>query len=152
MTDSPSPLWRRIVETHAPRSTALVRVIVGWVFFTEGIQKFLFPADLGVGRFVKIGIPVPEVSAPFVGVVETVGGAMLIAGVLTRLGAVALLIDILVAIASTKVPMLIQKGFWPAMHEARLDFAMAFGLVFLILEGAGAFSLDSKLSPPSPRP
>ncbi|MBS2029731.1 MAG: DoxX family protein [Deltaproteobacteria bacterium] len=152
MTDSPTPLWRRLVETHAPRSTALVRIIVGWVFFTEGIQKFLFPTELGVGRFTKIGIPIPEVSAPFVGVVEIVGGAMLIAGVLTRLGAIALLIDILVAIATTKIPMLVQKGFWPAMHEARLDLAMAFGLVFLILEGAGPFSLDARLSASSPRP
>ncbi|MGC2511991.1 MAG: DoxX family protein, partial [Acidobacteriaceae bacterium] len=55
----------------------LVRVLVGWVFLSEGIQKFLYPAALGVGRFAKIGIPAPQVMAPFVGGVEIVFGALI---------------------------------------------------------------------------
>jgi uncharacterized membrane protein YphA (DoxX/SURF4 family) len=120
-------------------------VIVGWVFLSEGIQKFLFPDGLGVGRFIKIGIPSPAFTAPFVGVVEIVAGTLIVFGLLTRLAAFALLIDIAVAIVSTKVPMLIQKGFWPTMHEARTDLSMVFCLVFLLWSGGGVWSADEFL-------
>jgi uncharacterized membrane protein YphA (DoxX/SURF4 family) len=122
----------------------LLRILVGWVFFSEGIQKFLFPAALGVGRFVKIGIPVPQYIAPFVGVVEIVFGLLLIAGLFTRLATAPLLIDIAVAIATTKVPMLLKQGFWAAMHEGRTDFCMLLGLIAIALCGAGAFSFDQR--------
>jgi uncharacterized membrane protein YphA (DoxX/SURF4 family) len=128
--------------SSAPGATILVRILVGAVFLSEGIQKFLFPAALGVGRFVKIGIPVPRFTAPFVGVVEIVCGACLILGLLTRLSAIPLLIDISVAIATTKLPMLRHQGFWPAAHEARTDFCMLLGLVFLLIVGAGPLSVD----------
>jgi putative oxidoreductase len=62
------------------KAVLLIRILVGWVFLSEGIQKFLFPGALGVGRFVKIGIPWPQVIAPFVGVVEIVCGALLLIG------------------------------------------------------------------------
>ena len=120
----------------------LVRILVGWVFFSEGIQKFLFPATLGTGRFVKIGIPWPQYSAAFVGVVEIVCGALLILGLCTSLASVLLLIDIAVAIATTKFPMLLKQGFWPTLHEARTDFSMLFGLIAILLMGAGMFALD----------
>ncbi len=126
-------------------ANVLVRVLVGSVFLSEGIQKFLFPAALGVGRFAKIGIPMPPISAPFVGVVEIVAGASLLLGLLTRLATLLLLIDIGVAIATTKLPMLIAKGFWATAHEARTDWAMLLGLVFLLASGAGARSLDARL-------
>jgi uncharacterized membrane protein YphA (DoxX/SURF4 family) len=125
-------------------ANAIIRVLVGVVFVSEGIQKFRFPAALGVGRFQHIGIPMPQFSAPFVGVVEIVCGAMLVAGFLTRLAAVLLLIDITVAIATTKIPMLLSKGFWPMAHEARTDWSMLLGLVFLLLAGAGERSVDAR--------
>jgi putative oxidoreductase len=133
-----------LFDESAPGSVLLVRVMVGWVFLSEGIQKFLYPAALGVGRFEKIGIPVPHFSAPFVGVVEIVCGLLLIVGLLTRLAAIPLLIDISVAIATTKVPMLSKTGFWGAMHEARTDFCMFLGLVFLIAVGSGWLSFDAR--------
>lgn len=136
---------RWLLSSSAPSSVILIRILVGWVFLTEGIQKFLFPAALGVGRFVKIGIPAPHFFAPFVGVVEIVCGLLLIVGLLTRLASVPLLIDIAVAIATTKIPMLMKSGFWAAMHEARTDFCMVMGLVFLLIAGSGAFSVDAKL-------
>ena len=139
------PLGDSLLGTTAPGPTVLVRFIVGWIFLSEGIQKFLFPGALGVARFAKIGIPWPTFTAPFVGVVELVAGTLVALGFLTRLGAVALLIDIVVAIASTKIPMLLQKGFWPAMHEARTDLAMAFSLVFLLWCGGGSWSVDERL-------
>ena len=102
----------RVIATSAPRSVILVRLIVGAVFLSEGIQKFLFPGDLGVGRFIKIGIPAAQVMAPFVGVIEIVCGTLIILGLLTRLAAVPLIIDISVAILSTKIPILLGHGFW----------------------------------------
>jgi putative oxidoreductase len=118
--------------------------MVGWVFLSEGIQKFLFPAALGAGRFVKIGIPAPQFFGPFVGVTEIVCGALLIVGLFTNLAVWPLLIDILVAIATTKIPMLLKQGFWAAMHEARTDFCMLLGLVAIALLGAGTASLDER--------
>jgi putative oxidoreductase len=126
-------------------ANALVRVLVGSVFLSEGIQKFLFPEALGIGRFAKIGIPIPHVSAPFVGGVEIVAGALLLLGLLTRFAASLLLVDICVAIATTKLPMLAAKGFWATAHEARADVSMFLGLVFLLVVGAGSSSLDARL-------
>ncbi|HZW92456.1 MAG TPA: DoxX family protein [Candidatus Eremiobacteraceae bacterium] len=137
---------RQIFGSSAPRATILIRLLVGWVFMSEGIQKFLFPSALGVGRFTKIGIPDPQFFAPFVGVVEIICGAMLIVGLLTRLASIPLLIDISVAIVTTKIPMLSKAGFWSMMHEARTDFCMLLGLIFLFIVGSGTLSFDERLS------
>jgi putative oxidoreductase len=129
----------------------LIRLMMGWVFMSEGIQKFLFPDALGVGRFTRIGIPAPQFFAPFVGLVEIVCGALLIVGLLTRLASIPLLINILVAIATTKIPMLSKAGFWGMMHEARTDFCMLLGLIFLVIVGSGTLSFDERLSRRSDR-
>jgi putative oxidoreductase len=147
------------LKTTAPGATVFVRVIVGWVFLSEGVQKFLLPDALGTGRFAQIGIPAPEIMGPFVGAVEVLCGALLMLGLLTRLAAVALLIDISVAILSTKVPILLghgywmfalpklpRYGFWSMMHEARTDLSMWMALVFLLLVGAGSVSLDALIT------
>ena len=147
------------ISTNAPRSVILIRLSVGAVFLSEGIQKFLFPNDLGVGRFIKIGIPAPQVMAPFVGLIELVCGTLIILGLLTRLVAVPLIIDISVAILSTKIPILLgygfwrfslsklpSYGFWSMAHEARVDYAMLLGSIFLLIVGAGAWSIDAGLS------
>ena len=136
------------MATSAPPSFIIIRLIVGAVFLSEGIQKFLFPNDLGVGRFIKIGIPGPQIMAPFVGVVEIVCGALLLIGLMTRLAAVPLIIDMLVAISTTKIPLLVKSGFWAMAHEARTDYAMLLGSIFLLIVGAGAWSLDRKFSKP----
>jgi putative oxidoreductase len=150
---------QRILTTSAPASVILIRLVVGAIFLSEGIQKFLLPNELGVGRFIKIGIPAPQVMAPFVGVVEIVGGTLIILGLLTRLAAVPLLIDISVAILSTKIPILLGHGFWrfslsklptygfwSMAHEARVDYALLFGTIFLLIVGAGAWSIDARFS------
>jgi putative oxidoreductase len=121
----------------------LIRILVGWVFLSEGIQKFLFPAALGVGRFAKIGIPAPQVMAPFVGVVEIVFGVLVLIGLFTRLATLPLLIDILVALFTTKLPFLAKHGIWGALHEARTDVSMLLGLVFLLIVGGGSLALDT---------
>ncbi len=133
----------------------LVRLMAGLVFFFEGVLKFHDPAGLGAGRFARIGIPVPEIMGPFVGGVETLCGALLVLGLLTRPAALPLLVDISVAILSTKVPILLGHGFWgfaapgtghagflAMMHEARTDLCMFLALVFLLVAGPGRWSLD----------
>jgi uncharacterized membrane protein YphA (DoxX/SURF4 family) len=121
----------------------LIRLVVGAVFLSEGIQKFLYADALGVGRFIKIGIPAPEVLAPFVGVVEIVCGTLVLAGLYTRLAALPLIVNMLVAIATTKIPILLESGFWKMAHEARTDWSMLLGSIFLLLVGSGTFSLDN---------
>ena len=140
-------LFDKILSTpdRNPAPLLLVRGVAGFVFLLEGILKFLAPDKLGVGRFVKIGIPSPEVLAPFVGVVEIACGLLIIFGLLTRLAALPLIIDMLVAIATTKVPILLHTGFWDMAHEARLDFAMLASSCVLLSVGAGAHSLDAWL-------
>src|ERR1039458_3717366 len=133
-----------LLATNAPRATILIRLLVGAVFLSEGVQKFLFPAALGVGRFTKIGIPAPQFFAPFVGIVEILCGTLLIIGLLTRLATIPLIIDISVAIITTKIPMLSSAGFWSTAHEARTDYCMFLGLVFLLLVGSGPFSIDRR--------
>jgi putative oxidoreductase len=125
-----------------PLAYLLVRMIVGFVFVSEGIQKFLFSDSLGVGRFIKIGIPTPEVMAPFVGIVEIVCGVFVLLGFLTQLATIPLVVDMLVAIATTKIPILLEKGFWAMAHEARVDWSMLLGSLFLLIVGGGQWSLD----------
>jgi putative oxidoreductase len=140
--------------SKASAAIILVRLAVGGVFLSEGIQKFLFPEALGAGRFIKIGIPAPGVMAPFVGVVEIVCGTLLLIGLFTRLASIPLIVDMLVAIATTKVPILMKSGFWAMAHEARVDYTMLLGCIFLLIAGAGSWSLDarfvSRSSPPNP--
>jgi putative oxidoreductase len=122
----------------------LLRVMVGWVFLSEGIQKFMYPGALGAGRFAKIGIPYPHFTGPLVGVVEIVCGAMLIFGIATLYAAIPLLINISVALATTKWPMLHKDGFWAAMHESRTDLCMFLGLIAIMCLGAGSWSFDRR--------
>jgi uncharacterized membrane protein YphA (DoxX/SURF4 family) len=146
------------MSTDAPTATVLIRLLVGSVFLSEGIQKFLFPESIGAGRFAKIGIPWPDVTGPFVGGVEIMGGSLLLLGLVTRPAAFVLLTNIFVAILSTKIPILLghgfwlfslpdlkRYGFWSMAHEARTDFSMFVGLLFLLVVGAGSWSADWKL-------
>lgn len=151
-------LAKKILEPSGANANALIRLVVGGVFLNEGILKFLYPVAQASGRFAKIGIPHPDFFGPFVGTVETVCGAMLILGLLTRPAAIALFIDISVAILSTKIPVLLghgflgfslmklsHYGFLSMVHEARTDFSMWFGLLFLLIAGPGRCSLDARL-------
>jgi len=148
---------KKLLQTNAPGAVILIRLVVGGVFLSEGIQKFLYPAENGAGRFARIGIPSPDVMGPFVGVVEIICGALILLGLFTRLAAIPLIINMLVAILSTKIPILLGHafwgfslrnlpyyGFWGMAHEARTDFAMLLGSLFLLIVGGGALSLDAR--------
>jgi len=143
---------RKSLASDASAATVLIRLVVGAVFLSEGVQKFLFPDQLGVGRFTRIGIPEPQVMAPFVGVLEIACGTLLLLGLLTRLAALPMIINMVMAIATTKIPILVKSGFWSMAHEARTDWSMLLGPVFLLLVGAGPWSLDSRLCRRLPEP
>jgi len=153
--------WRTaLFGTRAPGWSILIRLIVGLVvFLPEGIKKLAFPDILGAGRFAKIGIPYPDLMGPFVGWAETISGVLIILGLFTRLASTTLIVIMIVAIISTKVPILLghdfwifhvvklpRYGFWSMMHEARTDLDMLLGSLYLLIEGAGAWSLDAMLA------
>lgn len=148
-----------LLESRAPAATILIRTAVGAIFASEGIQKFLYVEAQGAGRFAKIGIPAPEVMGPFVGLVEIACGLLVLFGLLTRLAALPLVADMLVAIASTKLPILVghghwisthsfapKAGFWSFLHESRTDLSMLLCSTFLLVAGAGSCSLDASLA------
>jgi len=139
-------MWDQLVRSDAPAVAILIRLMVGAVFLSEGVQKFLFPDELGAGRFLKIGLPMPELLGPFVGTFEIVCGALVLLGLLTRLAAIPLLIIMAVALITTKWPMLVSKGFWAMAHEARTDWSMTLGALFLLVAGAGPWSVDAWFS------
>ena len=139
-------MLKRIMGTEATRWTLLIRLAVGCIFLSEGIQKFLFPRDVGAGRFERIGLPSPELLGPFVGGVEIVCGTLVLLGLLTRLAAVPLVIIMSVAIISTKVPIFVKSGFWKMAHDSRTDFSMLMASLFLLIVGAGAWSMDARLA------
>ena len=131
-----------IFKTADDYKSALPRLIVGLVFLSEGIQKFLFPELVGAGRFEKIGFSNPEFLASFVASFEIVCGTLILTGFLVRIAALPLLIIILTAIITTKIPILTEKGFWSMAHEARTDFAMTILLIHLMIFGGGRWSFD----------
>ena len=148
----------RTLKTDAPAATLLIRIMVGGIFFSEGIQKFLYPAELAAGRFAKIGIPSPEIMGPFVAGVEVVFGFLILIGLFTRIATIPLIFAMLVAMVSIKIPILLgheflgfslrplpRYGFWSMMHESRNDLCMILGSLFLLMVGAGRASLDYRL-------
>jgi uncharacterized membrane protein YphA (DoxX/SURF4 family) len=145
----------RVGIPRGPRALVLLRIAIAFVFVTEGVQKFLYPELLGAGRFAKIGIPYPDIAGPFVGGVEIACGALVLIGLLTRISAFALMIDMAVAIATTKLPILLgygflglpdppagHTGFWSAAHESRLDIVLLLGCLLLVVVGPGRMSFD----------
>lgn len=149
--------WMWTPPDSAPRSTILIRCMVGGVFLWEGILKFVY-TNQGVGRFTKLAIPAPEFMAHFVAVLEIVGGVLLISGFLTRLIAVPFVIEMVVAILSTKVALYFgtsplplppsppQSGAWAVLHEIRSDYAQIMSVLFLLVAGPGPWSVDAILA------
>ncbi len=147
--------FTNFIKTDNSKTTILIRIMVGAIFLSEGIQKYLFPASLGVGRFTAMGFPYPDFFACLVGALEITCGILLISGFLTREAALAMLINISVAILVTKIPIGLGRsfgpfilkdmksyGFWSMAHEMRTDFAMFLGSIFLLIKGGGRWSID----------
>ena len=138
-------MFKKILHTDSAGTTMIIRLMVGAVFLSEGIQKFLFADKLGAGRFAKIGLTNPDFLGPFVGSFEIICGTLVLLGLVTRLAAIPLLTIILVAIATTKVQLLADNGFWTMLHDSRTDWAMLLGSIFLLIRGGGNWSVDHKI-------
>lgn len=138
-------MLKKIISTDASKTTIIIRLMVGAVFLSEGIQKFLLPAIRGAGRFEKIGLPSPEFLGIFVGAFEIVCGALILIGLLTRLASIPIIVIMLVAMASTKSEVLAEKGFWEMMHGSRTDWAMLLGSIYLLIRGGGRWSVDRSM-------
>ncbi len=151
-------IFKRLLITNGPIATIFIRVAVGSVFLSEGIQKFLYPAARGVGRFERMGYEAAELIAPFVGVFEILCGALILVGLFTRYAAIPIIIIMLTAIVTTKIPILLGEdflgfkvrelstyGFWSMAHESRTDFSMLMGALFLLVVGGGRGSADKVL-------
>jgi putative oxidoreductase len=148
--------WTFNPPVDAPASTLLIRLMAGGVFLSEGILKFVY-ANQGVGRFTKLGIPFPDFTANFIGCLEIVGGVLLMAGLLTRFIAIPFVIEMVVAILTTKIALYLgtsplplppappKIGFWAVMHETRSDYAQILCCAFLFFAGPGPWSLDALL-------
>lgn len=151
-------LGNKFLRTESDKSIILIRFLVGIVFLSEGLQKFIYPGLRGPGRFESIGIPFPEFSGYMVGGFEIFCGLLVLIGFLTRFAVIPLIIIMLTAMFTTKLPILFGSGFWgfslrelenygllSMLHESRNDLAMLIGSMFLWIKGGGNWSVDLRL-------
>jgi putative oxidoreductase len=144
----------QFTATRASGAVVLIRLYVGLIFAGEGMLKFLRPDVLGPGRFDKVGIPASTFFAYLDGLFEIGCGALILAGLLTRLAAVPMIVDMIGALTITKVPILWghaplyprEGGFWDFFHEGRLEVAMLCGSIFLLIVGSGGYSVDARMN------
>lgn len=148
--------WLVNPPTEGPKSTLLLRLMAGGVFLWEGILKFVY-TNQGVGRFTKLGMPFPHFTADFVAYLEIVGGLLLLSGLMTRLITVPFLIEMIVAILSTKISLYLgasplplppappRVGIWAVFHEVRSEYAQLLTAAFLLINGPGKWSIDALL-------
>src|SRR5947199_3502955 len=151
-------LWTRLLHPPmtGPGATMVIRLMARGVFFWEGILKFVY-VNQGVGRFIKLGIPFPFVTAPFVGWLEIVEGILLMLELGTRLTKIPFITEMLVAMLSTKPRLFLgtlplppppvppQVGIWAVLHEIRSEYAQIMSCIFLLISGPGPWSLDAAL-------
>jgi putative oxidoreductase len=149
--------WLFNPPVDGPAATILLRLMAGGVFLWEGILKFVY-TNQGVGRFTKLGFPFPHATATFDGMLEIIGGILLIVGLFTRLIGIPFIIEMLVAMLTTKITLYLgtsplplppvppQIGFWAVLHEIRSEYAQLMTSCFLLIVGPGRCSLDALLA------
>ena len=135
----------------------IIRILAGSVFFWEGILKFVY-VNQGVGRFTKLGFAFPEITANCIGFVEIIGGLLLMFGLFTRVTAFYFIVQMIIAVLSTKVDLYFgtsplplppsppKMGIWAVLHEIRSDYSQILTCLFLLIEGPGRRSLDFIIS------
>lgn len=146
--------WLLHPPTDGPTANLLIRLLAGGVFFWEGLLKFVY-ANQGVGRFTKLGIPMPETMAHAIAMLEIVGGLLILTGCFTRVIAIPFIVEMIVAILTTKIAMYLgtsplplpssppQTGPWAVLHEVRSEWSQMLACGFLLLTGPGRLSVDA---------
>jgi putative oxidoreductase len=140
-----SNIKRYIFSTADDNKLIFIRLIVGLIFISEGIQKFLSLEIYGSAFFNEIGFQNAFFWAYFTGTFEVFCGILLLLGYLTRLASIPLMAIMITAFVKTKLPLLVGKGFWIFAHEYRIDFSMTILLILLFIHGAGKWSVDLRL-------
>ncbi len=135
---------QKITKTTNDKFIILIRLLVGIVFLSEGIQKFVFPETRGAGRFEDIGLPLVEFLGYFVGSFEVICGILVLLGAYTRIAVIPLISIMAIAVITTKIPILIDAGIWEMAHAARTDLSMLLCCIFLLAKGSGYFSIDMR--------
>lgn len=135
-----------LLRTTSRKSIMLIRIMVGAIYFSEGIQKLLLPQLMGIGRFQEKGVPLPEYTGSFAGFAEITCGLLILVGFLTRLATIPLLLITLSAFGAINAEIYIQEGLWSFLHHIRIDWALTFANLFLLIEGGGKWSVDYKLA------
>jgi putative oxidoreductase len=148
--------WFSFPPVDGPAATLFLRLMAGGVFFWEGILKFVY-TNQGVGRFTKLGFPMPETMANFIATFEIVGGLLILLGLFTRFIALYFISEMIIAILSTKISLYLgtsplplpaaapKVGFWAVLHEIRSDYAQLLTCLFLLIEGPGKKSMDASI-------
>ncbi len=149
--------WFSFPPVEGPTATLFLRLMAGGVFFWEGILKFVY-TNQGVGRFTKLGFPMPETIANFIATIEIVGGLLILLGLFTRFIALYFISEMIIAILSTKISLYLgtsplplpaaapKVGFWAVLHEIRSDYAQLLTCLFLLIEGPGKKSMDASIA------
>lgn len=129
----------RIEESVAPTGELILRLALGSVFLTHGWPKLKNPPQFA-GFLRELGMPAPGVAAWDVALLETVGAALLIAGIITRPLALALAADMAVALAKVRV----LKAPFTSGSQSGWDFELMLFAVSLALvfTGGGRFAVD----------
>ncbi|MDB4904486.1 MAG: hypothetical protein JWQ63_3767 [Mucilaginibacter sp.] len=149
--------WFQYPPVTGKSSIIIIRLMAGAVFFFEGILKFVY-INQGAGRFTKLGFPFPEITAHTIATGEIIGGLLLIFGLFTRFVSFYFILQMIVAILSTKISLYFGNsplplpavppkiGFWAVEHESRSDYGQIMACLFLLIEGAGRISIDFIIS------
>jgi putative oxidoreductase len=140
-----SSLKTQILSTDNDYKLFFIRLIVGLIFVSEGIQKYLIMSVYGPEFFKETGFGNPMFWTYLTGAFEISCGILILSGFLTRLVSIPLLTIMVVAFLTTKLPILTVSGFWTFAHEYRVDFSLTVLIVLLIIYGGGKWSFDSKI-------
>ncbi len=129
----------------APLAPLVVRVIVGVIMAAHGLQKLQAgPANFGQG-LANLGVPLPVFMAYVVTLSELIGGILLIIGLLSRLAALILTIDLVAAILLVKINVGLIAPQGSGTTGAELDLALIAGFLVILLAGPGRLSVDHAL-------